>query len=61
METKLPVVIGEAEPWEGGGIDCSGLDRRSEGIPHNASMIVFVSEGTVVATGGHFVKILDFC
>ena len=39
-----------------GKTDCSGLYQRSEGIPRytNASMTVFVPEGTVVATGGRF-------
>ena len=35
-----------------------GPDRRSEGIPryNNAPMMVVTPEGTVVATGGRFVK-----
>ena len=39
--------------------DCSGLDRRSEGIPHytNAPLTVFfIPVGTVVGTGGRFIK-----
>ena len=38
--------------------DRLGLDGRSEGIPWyiNAPMTVFVREGTVVATGGRFIK-----
>ena len=61
METllaRLSVVTMGAEPQEGG--DCLRLDRRSEGITQytNAPMTVFVPNGTVVATGSHFVKIL---
>ena len=42
--------------------NCLGLDHRSEGITRytNAPMMVFVPEGTVVATGGRFVKMLSF-
>ena len=44
-------------PQEGGG-DCSGLDRRSEGIPRyiNALMMVFVPDGIVIATLDRLVK-----
>ena len=38
------------------------MDRRSEGIPRytNAQVTMFVTEETIVATGGRFVKILVF-
>ena len=64
---RLPVVT-----WRMGGgggraprrwWDCSGLDRRSEGIPRytNAAKTVFVPEWTIVTNGGRFVKIVDVC
>ena len=54
----LPVVTRSRAParwW-----DCSGLDRKFEGILWytNASMTVFMQEGTVLATGSRFVLFL---
>ena len=64
METLLAtcsrLVTGEQNP--GRWWNCSGLDRRSEGIPWytNTPMTVFLTEGTVVATGRRYIKIFGF-
>ena len=57
----LPVVTGWAEPQEGGGIAWAWIDEPKvyPGIPM-PQWWRWVPKGTVVATGGRFVKIFGF-
>ena len=51
----LPVVIGAAEPQEGGRIAWAWIADRKIYLRYtNAPITVFMPEGTVVATGGRF-------
>ena len=53
---RLPVVTGKEEPQEGGGIARAWIEDPKVYLGWR-----WVPEGTVVATGGRFVKMLCFC